>query len=179
MIRATAASGVFTRIKPASASLDINEAVITDKNNIQLAAKVTVDINTCTSSQLFISEFSSSYHVSNFTRVFSSDTNDAADALTPDGPQIIPAGNLSAIEVIPRQEKLTTAPPDEAGIKVLSLYQKRHHRIIHKWYPLPGKKSIHAKCCSNTIGQKYPSIQSQRISSSSITNIKEELRMKY
>ena len=159
----TVTFGVFAEVQTVSASVAITETQVTDQIDIQLAPEDTVDIKTCSSSQLHTLLFSPTYDAYDLAYVFNNGTTDAADSLKPDEPQFFSAENLGAIEVNPTQVKLTKAPPAEATTEVFSLRKRQHRRLIYSWFPVPGKLSKHTKRSVNTAGQNFSLIQSQRI----------------
>lgn len=154
---------VFAEVQPVSAFLAITEIEVTYQIDIQLAPEDTVDIKTCSSSQLHTLLFSPSCYASELTYVFNDNTTDAADSLTLDEPQFFSDANLGAIEGNPTQIKLTTAAPREAVSEVFSLHARQQRRLIHWWYPVLGKQSKHAKRSFDTTDQKSLLIHSLRI----------------
>ena len=153
---------VFAEVPPVSAFLAITEIEVTDQIDIQLAAEDTVDIKTCSSSQLHTLLFFASFYAFELALVSNDDTTDAADSLTPDKPQFFSDGNLGAIEGNPTQARLTTAAHWASVSEVFSLRARQQCRFIHRWHPVFGKQSKHAKRSFDTTGQKFSLNHSQR-----------------
>lgn len=152
---------VIAEVQPVSAFLAITEIEVTGQIDIQLAAEDTVDIKTCSSSQLHTLLFFASCYAFELTSVSKDDTTDVTDSLTPDEPQFFSDGHLGAIEGNPTQARLTTAAPREAVSEVFSLRARQQRRLIDSRYPVFGKQSKHAKRSFDTTGQKLPLNHSQ------------------
>lgn len=154
--------GVLAEVQTVSATVAITETQVTLQIDIQLAPEDSIDIKTCSFSQLHSLLFSPTRDAYDLAYVLNDSTTDTVDSLTLDKPRFFIAGNLGATEVNPTQVKLTKAPTSAATAEVFSLRKRQRLRLGNSWYPVLGKLSKHTKCSVDTAGQIFSLTQSQR-----------------